>query len=122
VVLPFLSPGEGRDVVAALGHAACLDVSPGTRSNNWPTLLGYAAERNAVAFGALADQQLAGGPIAADTKARYLLGMAMLGRIAAGDRDRARALWDQYARQALGDAPPDLALDILRAHSLHLKP
>jgi hypothetical protein len=108
-------------VVAALGHAACLDVAPG-RLSNWPTLLGYAAERNAAAFGALAEAQLASGPIAADNRATYLLGMAMLGRIAAGDRDRARALWDQYARQALGNAPPDLALQILRAHSLHLKP
>jgi hypothetical protein len=44
--------------------------------------------------------------------------MAMLGRIAAGDRARARAVWDQFARQALGNAPPELALQILRAHAL----
>jgi spermidine synthase len=61
VVLPFLSPAEGRDVLAALGRAACLDLLPGSQ---------------------------------------------------------ARAVWDQYARQALGNAPPELALQILRAHSL----
>jgi len=116
-VVPYLSQKEGRDVLAALGGATCLDVPPGPQAR-WPALLRYAADRNAREFGALADELLGSGQSANDVRARYLLGMAMLGRIAAGGRNRARTLWDQYGRQALVNTPPGLALEILRAHSL----
>lgn len=58
MVLPFLSPAEGRDVLAALGRAACLDLLPGSQAR-WHSLLVYAAARKAKDLGAVADQLLA---------------------------------------------------------------
>ena len=120
-VLPFLSPAEGRNVLNALRGAACLNNLYGAQVA-WPVLLGHAADRNPKGFGPVADAMLVSGQGGTEIRARYLLGMAMLGQVAAGAPDRARALWDKFSPKALGGTPPGLPFELLRAHAFAAVP
>jgi predicted membrane-bound spermidine synthase len=115
-VLPHLSPAEGRDVLAALAGAACLQMSPGTPLQ-WPPLLRQVADRDARAFASTAERMLAGGLGANDVRARYLMGLSMLGYIAVGERAHAKAVWDKYSAAVLARGALDLPLDLLRAQA-----
>jgi SAM-dependent methyltransferase len=116
-VIPYLSPTEGRGVLAALDDAACLNDLRGAEMP-WRELLTTAADRNAGEFGKVADTLLESGQGSAEDTARYLLGMALLGRIAAREHARAETLWKKFSGAALDGKPPDLALEILGAHAL----
>jgi len=116
-VLPYLSPTEGRAVIAALTPTACLTALYGAQLP-WQELLRHVANRNPGGFGPVADSLLENGQGATEVRARYLLGLAMLGRIASGEPARARTLWDKFGAQAfVGGAAPDLAFEMLRAHA-----
>jgi hypothetical protein len=116
-VLPYLSSSEGRDVLAALRGHECISVLSGPHAS-WLALLDYVAARDAEAFGAVADEMLTSGQGTTVVKTRYLLAMAMLGRIRAGKTERARALWTQFSPMALKDQPADLVLQLLYAHAV----
>ncbi len=115
-ILPYLSPPEGIGLVAAFHDAACLRIDPAAPAS-WPQLLRAVAARDGKAFGQIADDMLHAGAGATRARARYLLGMAMLGRIEAQQPERALALWSQYAKTALGGNPPDLEFNLLRARA-----
>jgi hypothetical protein len=116
-VLPYLSPTEGRNVLAALGDAACLRALYGSQTQ-WPRLLRDVADRNARSFGPLAERMLDEGEGATSIRATYLLGLALLGHVAAGNASAGRAVWERHSRKALGNSPPDFELEVLRTHVL----
>lgn len=116
-VLPFLSPAEGRNVLSAAGHLACLDDSDPARPG-WTALLRAIADRDARGIGDTGEQLLAGGQGATEVRARYLLGMAMLGHLGAGRAAAAEAVWETFSARALAGKPPGLVLEILRDHAL----
>jgi hypothetical protein len=66
----------------------------------------------------MADEMLTAGEGTNAVRARYLLAMAMLGRIRAGKMDRARVLWVQFSPKALAEQPADLVLELLYAHAV----
>jgi spermidine synthase len=117
MVLPYLSPTEGRKVLAALERASCLQNLRGTPQAGWRRSLSGVTDRKASEFGAAADELLMNPPGTAHVHTRYVLGMAMLGRVAARDRAGARELWSRYSLQVLGNKPADLALEIILAHA-----
>ncbi len=116
-VLPYLSPTQGRGVLAALHDAACLNNLVGAPAQ-WPSLLHYTADRDAEGFGRVADEMLMAGEGINATNAGYLLGMAMLGRVRAGKPERALQLWMLFSEQALGDKPAGLAFELLYGHAV----
>ena len=116
-VLPYLSPDEDLRVLDAMRNAACI-ANPEGGPDAWPALLRYVAARDADGFGRLADRMLENGLDANDPAIRvYLLAVAMLGRIHAGQPERAAQLWERHSAAALGKNPPGLALEVLRAHA-----
>jgi len=120
-VLPHLSPSEGQRMLAALEGAECLRPAPGP-VGQWSQLLGLVVARDAAAFGPLAERMLAEGQGATETRARYLLGMAMLGHLGSGQAGSARAVWERFAAGSLGGRPPGLALEVLKQHALATAP
>jgi predicted membrane-bound spermidine synthase len=115
-VLPFLSPTEGSELLGALRGRACFVDLYGTQQA-WSVLLRHVAERDWRNFGRLADEMLESGQGSTPVRARYLLGLAMLGRIRAGESARAQVVWDKHAPRALNGEPPRLALELLRAYA-----
>ena len=114
-VLPFLSASDGGAVLDAMQELACLQAL-GPAEAQWPELLRAVAQRDARRAGLAAEALLAAAQGATQPRLRYLLGMAMLGRLADGDRMAAEAVWSRYQGQ-LGEAPLNLGLKMLRAHA-----
>jgi hypothetical protein len=119
-VLPYLSPEEGRDVLNAMRSYDCMAALSGAHAR-WRSFLEAVARRDAATFGTLADELLTAGEGRNADRTRYLLSMAMLGRISGGDRERARALWTQYS-PLLGPPRQDLVLQLLYAHAVATTP
>src|SRR5262249_15427379 len=113
---PYLSPAEGRDVLAALRDAPCIANLSGPEAQ-WRSLLNAVAQRQADTFGAVADEMLMTMQGTTVVKTRYLLAMAMLGRIHSGKLGRAGALWTQFSPRVLSDHAPGLVLELLHAHA-----
>ena len=113
-VLPYLSPDEGHRILAALGESSCL-----TRfylgQEQWPSLLQNVADRNPKGFGDAAEILLTNGQGATKVRAKYLLGMAMLGHIGAGEPERAQAVWEKFSKQVFGDEPAGMVFEIMLA-------
>ena len=117
-VLPYLPAAEARAVLDAMAPLPCFANLTGNPSL-WHTLLRHVAERNAAGFGATAETLLDQGQGATEVRLRYLLGMAMLGHLGAGNRPLARAVWEKHGPAAVNAKPPGLALEILRDHALY---
>lgn len=115
-VLPYLPANDANAVIDAIEPLTCLAGLNGNQSG-WRTFLRHVADRNAAGFGEAAESLLAQGQGATEVRLRYLVGMAMLGHLGAGNRERARAVWDRHGKASLKDKPVSLALDILRAHA-----
>lgn len=116
-VLPYLSPTDGRSLIHSLAGATCLSALRGSQAP-WAALLEGMLDRNPQTIGTAAQHLLEAGEGATPTRARYLLGMAMLGHLASGKRQQALDVWETYAEQALGDKPAGLELDVLHAQAL----
>lgn len=115
-VLPFLSAAEGRTLLSSAAHLACLD-HPDPAQPGWAELLHHLADRNADGIARSATALLGSGQGSTEVRARYLLGMAMLGHLGAGRHGEAQALWTTYSAAALAGKPPGLVLEILRDHA-----
>lgn len=117
-VLPYLSPTEGRAVLEAMNDLPCLSRIPG-RQALWVQLLHQIADRDPEGFGATAEQILENGQGITETRARYLLGMSMLGHVASGNHSHAKRIWEKFAERVLGKTPPGLHFELLRAHAFY---
>lgn len=116
--LPYLPPGDARAVLDAARRLPCFTgLTP--EQQPWVQLLEQVVARDAKGFGATAQDLLERGQGATEVRKRYLLGMAVLGHLGAGDQAGAKAIWQKHARTALGTRPPGLALELLRDHALH---
>jgi hypothetical protein len=92
---------KGAGVLAALDNAACLNDLRGAEAQ-WRALLAAAADRNANEFGKVADALLESGQGSSEDSARYLLGMALLGRIAATRTRSRRDVWKKFSGARVG--------------------
>lgn len=116
-VLPYLSAADARSLVQSLVDASCLSALNGAQAP-WATLLKSVLDRNPQELGIAAQQLLENGQGATPARARYLLGMAMLGHLASDRPQQARKVWETHARNAIGDQPPGIELEVLHAHAL----
>ena len=115
-ILPLFSPQEGRQILAALQDSACLG-GAGAGPTAWPALLAELVERNPQGLGQAAAALLDGGHGATPIRAHYLLAMAMLGHVGAGEAERARELWYTHSPTILAKHPRSLVLEVLRDHA-----
>ncbi|MFN3077993.1 MAG: hypothetical protein ABT940_14195, partial [Alphaproteobacteria bacterium] len=116
-VLPYLSPTEGRMMFERMGGLACLESLRGARAQ-WRTLIGHVADRNVEGHGVVAENLLRAGEGVTSARGKYLLGLSVLGHLGAGDRHRARTVWETLAADVVKDQPLGLELEMIRAHAL----
>jgi spermidine synthase len=116
-VLPYLSVTEGRALITRMGQARCLTPQD-EHQKAWLGLLDQLLERNPAGIGATAARLLDGNQGVTSVRARYLLGMALLGYLAAGDAAHARDIWARHAARAVGSQPLGIELQILRDYAL----
>lgn len=116
-VAPYLSAADGRALVQSLSGAACLTTLR-EREAPWAALLQGMLDRTPRVIGSAATQLLENGQGATPVRARYLLGMAMLGHLAGGQRQQALDAWQAHAARALGDKPAGFELEVLHALAL----
>lgn len=116
--LPYLPPPEARALWQKLGANPCQATLPPAQ-RRWLVLLKAAAERD-VAMMAAAGEELLAAPspsLESQSSRRYLLGVTMAALLAQARPAQARALWDRYARDILGDDPATIELQLLSAHA-----
>jgi len=113
-VLPYLSAEQGRVLLERLRGQACLQM-PGAAGDAWRELLARVAARDP-ALARSADALLQAGEGRTPVRARFLLGLALAGHLAAGDRAGARAAWARHGEAVAPPAQRNLALQILVAH------
>jgi spermidine synthase len=116
-VLPYLAVPEARALMQSLLGASCLTTLNELQAP-WATLLTSVLDRNPQAIGTAAQQLLENRQGVTQVRARYLLGMAMLGHLASGGPQRALHVWNTHARDAIGVEPPGIELEVLHAHAL----
>lgn len=117
-VLPYLSPTEGRALIKRMGPARCL-VAQDEHQKAWLGLLDQLLERSPAGIGAAAAHLLDDNQGATPVRARYLLGMALLGYLAAADAAHAQDIWTRHAARAIGGGQPlGIELQVLRDSAL----
>lgn len=116
-VLPYLSTSEGLKLIASLTQSACLSqLRDGEKP--WLILLRAVAERNPQTIAAASEQLLNSGQGATPVRARYLLGMTMLGHLGIGQPQNALAAWNAHAGQIFGNQAPSIELEILYSNAI----
>lgn len=116
-VLPFLPPAQGRALLASAAPLACLANSVPSKPG-WGELLQHLANRSPDGIGRSAEALLNSGQGGTEVRARYLLGMTMLGHLGARRHAQAHAIWTTYSTPVLAGKPPGLVLEILRDQAL----
>lgn len=115
-VLPHLSQSDALAVLAKAEKLPCFQDLPPSQAS-WPLLLRHVANRDVAGFGGLAQQLLDQGQGATDARAQYLLGMALLGHLGAGNLAAAHSVGIKYQSLLTGKSV-NLGLEILLAHAL----
>jgi len=116
--IPYLPQRESLALWEGIAASRCVAaLSP--ELQRWVTLLKAVAGRDAAVMAAAGEELLARPAAALESMAsrRYLLAVAMAGHIAQGRRDAARALWQRYAREAIGEGPLSIELRLVAAHA-----
>jgi hypothetical protein len=98
-LVPYLTPKEAGTLWDRLKAAPCFAKLDDSR-RDWVSLFATISERNAAGMARQAEAMLV-----KDGAARrdYLLAVAVIGRLTAGERDRAVALWRQHAKGVSSD-------------------
>jgi spermidine synthase len=110
LLLPHVGRGDTADVWKRLQAASCR--KDGARLARWLELFAAIDRRDAPGMAATAGALLDGG----ETRhVDYLLGAAILGRLARGETEAARALWQRYAGLARSEGASALPA-LLRGH------
>jgi len=84
---------------------------------NWYQLYRAVGARDAAAMARLATELLSVKELRAPQRNEYLLMSGMLGNLATGNKQSARALWQEQAQRILGNRPIPVSLRLLEAHS-----
>jgi hypothetical protein len=113
---PFLQPAELAQLWARLDHLPCAAGLEGPQQD-WSVLEKAVGRRDAAAMADAAGRLLAHHEDRTPLRLRFLLQAGMLGNVAAGRYDQARALWQQYAARAFAQGPPPLSMRLLAAHA-----
>ena len=116
-VFPYLSASEAQALLAKLAGAACISTLSAPQQP-WLTLLKAVAAHHPAGYGPAAERLLQSGQGATAVRARYLLGMAMLGHLGSGQATQALAVWEKYATTILASEAPGIELELLYAHAL----
>ena len=109
-MIPFLTRDELRPVWDKLGKSPCA-ARLGEPQRIWVDLFAAIGERDAERMARLAE------PLLRQDGARkdFLLGAAITGRLALGERDQALALWREFA-DGMVSAPSNMLPELLRGH------
>ena len=116
LLAPFLQPGELAPVWSKVETLPCARALVGAQ-RDWLELVKAVGRRDALAMAETSSHLFANHEDRTPLRRRYLLAAGMLGNIAAGRPNDARALWDDHAAQALEKNAPSLMLRILAAHA-----
>jgi hypothetical protein len=111
-VTPYLPASDGEALLAAARSLPCFDGLPPAQAT-WPLLLDRAAAGDPGGYGTAAERLLQDGQGATEVRRRYLVGMAALGFVGAGDVERARRVWSAHGGASRDGKPAGLALEIL---------
>jgi hypothetical protein len=113
-VNPFLAPAEAQAVWARFAAAPCF-ARLHDFQRRWIMLFAAVGLRDAAPSAMLASELLAGQAELSRDAREYLLMAGMAGHIAAGDRRRAKELWNTHEDQIRGAGKPVFRL--LRCHA-----
>lgn len=116
LLVPLLSSETLQAIWNELLDPSCVDrMHPMERA--WLDLIIAVGNRDAREMAARAERLLAGGGGLTQTRTRYLIATAMLGYIAQGRPDAARAIWERFSPGQFEDKPPSITFRLLKAHS-----
>ena len=116
LLAPFLQPGELQGLWPVVEALPCATALRGPQ-RDWLELMKAIGRRDAGAMADASARLFANGEDATALRRRFLLAAGMLGNVAAGRTQAARALWMAQAPRALDKNPPSLMLRILAAHA-----
>lgn len=116
VLAPFLQPDELGPVWTKIETLPCARALVGAQ-RDWLELMKAVGRRDALAMAEASSRLFANHEDRTALRRRYLLAAGMLGNIAAGRPNNARALWEDQAARALEKNAPSLMLRILAAHA-----
>jgi hypothetical protein len=113
-LVPYLSRDEQRALWARLKSSPCASRMEGAQ-RDWIALFAAVGERDAQAMAQIAERLLrsSGGDDAG--RKEYLVGAAVAGRLARGERGQAAALWGEFADRTITQSP-NLMPRLLEAH------
>ena len=113
-MVPFLSADELRPLWDKLRTAPCFS-RLGEPQRRWIALFAAASERDASKMAEHAEMLLGRNDAADAARKDYLLAAAVIGRLAHGERDRAIALWGEFAGKVVSQNNSMLP-DLVRGH------
>jgi spermidine synthase len=113
-MVPFLGAEELRPVWDKLRGSPCFS-RLGEPQQRWIALFAAISERDAAGMAELAETLLQRNDASDAARKDYLLAAAVTGRLALGERDRARALWGKFAGQVVSQRD-NMLPDLLRGH------
>ncbi|HEX4893168.1 MAG TPA: hypothetical protein VFV47_07745, partial [Hyphomicrobiaceae bacterium] len=111
---PFLAPEELRAVWDRLMASNCF-ARMGERHRTWMALYSAVGRRDAAEMARLAETRLRAGDAGDEKYKDYLLGSAVTGYLVLGAREKALALWREFAVGVTGD-PGNMLPELLRGH------
>ncbi len=121
LMIPQLPPESVQVVWKRIASAPCGSaLSP--LQHQWLVLWTALTQRDTVSTGRIADNLLATPTRYAHMHAEYLLLCSLLGRVASGDDEGARKVWNLYAPQLYVSRPPALVARLLAAHAFQGAP
>ena len=95
---PFLPAPEALQAWARFASAPCYKTLHAFQ-RSWIELFAAVAARDGASMGTLAERLLESQPDLSVDAREYLVTTAMSGHLAAGARDKAKAVWERYSRQ-----------------------
>ena len=113
-MLPHLARGESQAVWKMLRASRC---APGEPQARWLELFAAVDERNAAAMARIAEGLLQASDLSPGSHADYLLGVAIVGRLANGEPEAAAQLWRKFSSRIRSEGRNALP-DFLRGHLL----
>ena len=115
-VVPYLHPAEDAALWRELADSACVG-GLAEKQRDWLAVIQAVGRRDAGEMADAARRLLAAGGDRTPAERRYLCAVGMLGSIASGRPEQARALWEDAGEAAYRDEWPSLFIRLLAAHA-----